>query len=157
VRRALATGPVPVIARVPQDAGPPAWGQLSYINNVIDDQTGTIMMKASFANDDGALWPGAYVNVTVTLGIDGNALVIPSEGVQTGQNGQYVFVVKPDHTVEMRPVKLARTVGGESVIASGLTAGETVVTQGQLRLAPGVKVIDKARSAPQASASLGEG
>lgn len=115
-------------------------GELSFVDNVVDRTTGTVRLKAAFANASGALWPGRFVDVVLTLSRDPNALVIPSEAVQTGQQGSYVFVIKADSTVEARPVTVGRTQGPIAVIAKGLAADERVVTDGQLRLAPGVKV-----------------
>jgi len=115
-------------------------GELFFIDNAVDRATGTVRLKATFANVSGFLWPGRFVDVVLTLSRDPGALVIPAEAVQTGQQGPYVFVVKDDSTVESRPVTVARTQGGNVVIARGLSADERVVTDGHLRLAPGVKV-----------------
>jgi multidrug efflux system membrane fusion protein len=115
-------------------------GELTFIDNTIDATTGTIQLKGTFQNNDRALWPGEFVDVTLVLTTQPNAVVVPSQAVQNGQQGQYVFVVKPDKTVESRPVVVDRTVGSDSVIASGLRPGETVVTDGQLRLVPGARV-----------------
>ncbi|HUK34709.1 MAG TPA: efflux RND transporter periplasmic adaptor subunit, partial [Vicinamibacterales bacterium] len=111
-----------------------------FIDNSADTTTGTIRLKAEFANADTALWPGQFVNVVLDLYVQNNAVVTPSTAIQNGPSGQYVFVVKPDHTVELRNVKVDRAVGDETVVASGLRPGETVVTAGQLRLAPGSRV-----------------
>jgi multidrug efflux system membrane fusion protein len=140
VRRASSAGILPVVATGARDATPLAEGRLGFIDNRVDPATGTIQLKATFANDAGQLWPGAYVNVVMTLGTDPAAVVVPTVAVQRGQEGTYVFVVKPDRTVESRPVNVRREVGTESVIAQGLAPGETVVTEGQLRLAPGARV-----------------
>jgi multidrug efflux system membrane fusion protein len=120
--------------------GPSPQGELTFIDNNVDETTGTILLKATFPNEDRALWPGQFVNVTLTLSELTNALVVPSQAVQTGQNSQFVYVVKADETVEQRPVKIGITYEGETVLQSGLKMGETIVTDGQLRLAPGVKV-----------------
>jgi multidrug efflux system membrane fusion protein len=98
------------------------------------------MMKAIFQNDSETLWPGKFINVTIKLTTEEDALVIPARAVQTGQQGDYVFVVKPDSTVESRPVVPGARLDGEVVITKGLEPGELVVTEGQLRLAPGIKV-----------------
>ena len=119
---------------------PPIDGKLSFIDNTADTTTGTIKLKAEFANADKALWPGQFARVVMTLHDQKDAIVTPATAVQNGPNGQYVFVVKPDQTVELRNIKVARTEGDASVVASGLAAGDTVVTVGQLRLAPGVRV-----------------
>jgi len=121
-------------------AGPAPEGELTFIDNAVDMTTGTIQLKATFPNEDSTLWPGQFVQVVLTLSDLTNAIVVPSQAVQTGQNGQFVYVVKPDQTAEERPVTAGITYQGETVIQSGLRAGETVVTDGQLRLAPGVKV-----------------
>lgn len=118
----------------------PAEGLLTFIDNAVDRTTGTIRLKATFANKEKQLWPGQYVNVVMTLAAQPNAIVVPSKAVQTGQSGQYVFVVKSDLTVEFRPIAVARTLDDETVIEKGLNAGEQVVTDGQLRLIPGAKV-----------------
>jgi multidrug efflux system membrane fusion protein len=118
---------------------PIAKGTLTFIDNRVDPATGTIQIKATFANDPITLWPGQFVNVVLTLATE-PAIVVPSPAVQTGQQGRYVFVVKPDGTVESRPVEAGREFGGDIVVAKGVNAGETVVTEGQLRLFPGAKV-----------------
>ena len=118
---------------------PLARGTLSFIDNRVDPATGTIQIKATFPNDPIMLWPGQFVNVVLTLATE-PAVVVPSAAVQTGQQGRYVFVVKPDGTVESRPVEAAREVDGEIVVAKGVQAGEMVVTEGQLRLFAGAKV-----------------
>jgi len=115
-------------------------GELSFLDNAVNAATGTIGLKATFQNHDETLWPGQFVTVNLVLMTDANAVVVPSQAVQTGQRGSYVFVVKQDLTVEPRPVEVARTQGTLSVVASGLQPGERVVTDGQLRLAPGTKI-----------------
>ena len=115
-------------------------GELSFLNNAVDAGTGTILLKGTFANEDEALWPGEFVDVVLTLGMEPKAIVVPSQAVQTGQAGQFVWVVKKDLTVESRPVTVTRTQGPLAIVAKGLEAGERVVTDGQLRLAPGAKV-----------------
>ena len=121
-----------------------AAGVLTFVDNAIDQSTGMITLKATFNNPDGALWPGQFLNVRLTLTVEKGVVAIPSQAVLTGQSGQYVYVVKDDLTAEMRPVKVARAYGEESIVAEGLKPGERVVTDGQLRLAPGVKVEIKA-------------
>jgi membrane fusion protein, multidrug efflux system len=115
-------------------------GDLTFLNNAVDPGTGTIVLKGTFVNENEALWPGEFVDVVLTLGVEPSAIVVPSAAVQTGQAGQFVWVVKKDLTVESRPVTVARTQGPLSIVAKGLEAGERVVTDGQLRLAPGTKV-----------------
>ena len=140
IREHQSAGDLVVQATLPNSTHAPITGRLSFIDNSADTTTGTIRLKAQFANADTALWPGQFVNVMLTLYQQKDALVAPSQAIQNGPNGQYVFVVRADRIVELREVKVARAVGDDTVIASGLKPGETVVTAGQLRLAPGVKV-----------------
>jgi membrane fusion protein, multidrug efflux system len=118
----------------------PEVGYLTFIDNSVDTTTGTIKLKATFENGDHRLWPGQFSTVLLRLAEDENATVVPNQAVQTGQNGDTIWVVKPDKTVEQRAVKVGRTVGSESVILSGVHPGETVVTDGQLRLIPDMRV-----------------
>jgi len=115
-------------------------GRLKVVDNTVDTATGTIRLKAVFDNTEHLLWPGQFANVVLTLDTQSNATVVPSEAVQDGQRGQFIFVVKPDQTVESRQVTVTRTIGHKSVIAKGVVPGETVVTDGQLRLYPGAKI-----------------
>jgi len=124
-------------------AGPPPQGELTFVDNAVDMTTGTIDLKATFPNEDNSLWPGQFVQVVLTLSKLTNAVVVPSQAVQVGQNGQFIYVVKADQTVETRPVQAGITLNSETVVTKGLKIGETVVTDGQLRLAPGVKVTIK--------------
>jgi len=122
---------------------PPPQGELTFIDNTVDPTTGMIQLKATFPNLRSVLWPGQYVNVTLTLSELTNVVVVPSQAVQTGQNGEYLYVLKSnqtDQTVEERRVVIGVAYQGVTVIKSGVQAGETVVTDGQLRLAPGVTV-----------------
>jgi multidrug efflux system membrane fusion protein len=123
----------------PYEKGEPARGTLSFVDNAVDSNTRTIRLRATFLNKDGRLWPVQYVNVTLTLTQEPNSLVIPTQAVQTGQNNQFVYVVKPDTTVEARPITVIRTLNSETVV-EGVAPGEAVVTDGQLRLVPGAKV-----------------
>ncbi len=127
---------------------PPPQGDLTFVDNAVDQTTGTILLKATFPNEDGVLWPGQFVNVILTLSELTDAVIVPSQAVQTGQNGQFIYVVKADQTVEERPVTTGITYQNETVVEKGLKAGETVVTDGQLRLAPGVKVSVKSPNDP---------
>ena len=140
VNRARAAGEVRVEAALPSDEAHPVAGVLSFVDNAVDATTGTIRLKATFDNADRRLWPGQFVKVTVTTGVEANALVVPSQAVQTGQDGPYVYVVKDDMTVEPRPVKPGPSAEGVVVVAKGLAAGERVVTDGQPRPFPGAKV-----------------
>jgi multidrug efflux system membrane fusion protein len=115
-------------------------GTLAFIDNTVDQTTGTIRLKGRFANQDRKLWPGQYLRVTLTLTAEPNVLVIPAQAIQTGLAGQYVFVARPDLTVESRAVEVGRTYDGQVVIAKGLQAGEQIVTDGQFQLVPGAKI-----------------
>jgi multidrug efflux system membrane fusion protein len=140
LKRYMARGKLSVTALPPNDTGAPATGLINFIDNAVDPTTGQIKVKGTFPNTDRRLWPGQYVNVSVTLSTEPNAIVVPSLAVQTGQQGSYVFVVKPDQTVDLRAVNVERTAGDQSVIKTGLKPGEIVVTDGQLRLNAGTKV-----------------
>ena len=122
-------------------------GKLSFIDNSTDMSTGTIKLKAEFPNADKALWPGQFANVVLTLTSQDGAIVAPSSAIQNGPNGQYVFVVKADQTVDLRNVKVSRTEGDDTVIGSGLAPGEKVVTAGQMRLAPGIRIAAESKAA----------
>src|SRR5207237_208118 len=119
------------------------YGELSFIDNGVDPTTGTIRLKGAFPNSARHLWPGQFVNVQMILTKQPNALVVPSQAVQIGQSGAFVFVVKQDQTVESRPVTPGSELEGITVIERGLNNGEQVVTDGQLRLVPGAKVTIK--------------
>jgi len=125
-------------------------GTLAFVDNTVDTTTGTIQLKAVFANGRHTLWPGRFVNVAMTLTTQANAVVVPAAAVQNGQTGSYVFVIKPDLTVELRPIVIDRTVGAEVVVQRGVAPGERVVTDGQLRLVAGTK-IELPSSAPAAT------
>lgn len=140
LRAATGAGPVIVTVSPHDGVGKPVEGRLDFIDNAVDATTGTILLKAVFANADRALWPGQFVDAVTRLGEDAGAVVVPAAAVQTGQRGSQVFVVGPDHTVDLRAVETGRTTNGLTVIRSGVKAGETVVTDGQLRLVPGTRV-----------------
>ncbi len=140
IKKYMAGGALKVQALLSKDDKNPVEGRLTFIENAVDTATGTIKLKGSFANSDRKLWPGQFVNLLLTLMTQSNAVVVPTQAVQTGQKGQFVFAVRDDATVEARLVVVSRTFGEESVIESGLKAGERVVTDGQLRLTPGAKV-----------------
>ena len=139
VKTARGKGPLAVEA-TPQGQTVTARGTLSFVNNAVDMTTGTIQLKATFDNVDNALWPGQFATVTLTVRTELNALVVPSQAIQSGQQGQYVFVIKPDSTVESRPVKVAFALGPTTVVRQGVQAGERVVTDGQMRLVSGARV-----------------
>jgi multidrug efflux system membrane fusion protein len=140
VKKYMAERPLTVAAVPPGTSQPPERGVLTFIDKEVNKQTGTILLKGTFENKARRLWPGQFVQVALTLTTQTNATVIPAQAVQAGQQGQYVFVIKPDLTVEVRPVAVTMTVGDEVVMEKGLAPGEQVVTDGQLRLAPGAKV-----------------
>lgn len=129
-----------VTAAAPGDEAHPLSGDLTFVDNMVDATTGTIRLKATFANKEKRLWPGQFVNVSMTLTEQADAVVVPSQAVQVGQDGSYVYVVRTDLTADPRPVKIGPVSGGLSVVDSGLAAGERVVIDGQLRLFPGAKV-----------------
>ncbi len=143
--RYRAAGTIPVAATPPGNEQAPETGQLSFIDNSVDPTTGTLKLKATFPNSARRLWPGQFVGVRVTLATP-ELLVVPSAAVQNGQNGQHVFVVKKDHTAELRAVTIERTVDNDSVVRSGLVEGEIVVVDGQFRVAAGKPV--EIKSAP---------
>jgi len=140
IKKYEAAGSLRVEAAIPGDENRPAEGVLTFINNSVDTTTGTIQLKGTFENRDKRLWPGQFVNTLLTLTTQRNAVVMPSAALQTGQQGQYVFVVKPDFTVESRPVTVARSYGDLAVISTGVSPAEKVVVDGQLNLIPGTKV-----------------
>lgn len=140
IRRRQAQGPLAVEAEEPSTGRLLARGELTFIDNAVDRATGTITVKATFRNQDRILWPGEFVNARITLAMLPNAIVAPQGAVQNGQQGLYAYVLKADNTVEPRPVVVGRTLADGAVIDQGLSAGERVVTDGQLRLRPGAKV-----------------
>lgn len=140
IKKYMAGGKLKVEASISDEDRNAEEGVLTFIDNTVDAATGTIKLKATFSNKDKRLWPGQFVNINMTLASHPDAVVVPSQAVQTGQQGQYIFVVKDDLTVEQRPVAVDRTINDEAVIATGLKGGEKVVTDGQLRLVPGAKV-----------------
>ena len=140
VRERAAAGKLAVQALVPHHGDAPVVGELSFINNTVDMTTGTVLLKALFQNDDETLWPGQFVDVAVTLAVQRDAVLVAAEAIQVGQQGQYVFVVAADESAEVRAVVPGDRIGSEIVVTQGLAAGERVVTDGQIRLAPGLKV-----------------
>jgi len=140
VREAFEQHPLEITASIPNTQEAAESGTLSFIDNAVDKTTGSILLKGLFQNAKRRLWPGAFVNVTMTVNQIRDAIVVPSEAIQTSQQGTFVFVVGVDHKVAMRPVTIGARVARETVVERGLFAGETVVTDGQLRLAPGAVV-----------------
>lgn len=152
LKRYLSLGAVAVAARVPGGDGEDT-GRISFVDNAVDRSTGTIKVKGTFDNRARRLWPGQFANVTITLTRVPNTVTVPSVAVQVGPQGQFVYLVKPDQTAEVRPVTVARIQGDESIIESGLTGEETVVTDGQLRLTPGSRVTVKSEGTEPKAAS----
>jgi multidrug efflux system membrane fusion protein len=140
IKKYMALGKLQVEALVPMNEERVERGVVTFVDNAVDISTGTIRLKGTFANNEKRLWPGQFVNVVLTLTTEPNVIVVPSEAIQIGQEGQYVFVVKSDLTVEFRPVVSGITINGETVIQKGLKVDEKIVTDGQLRLYPGAKV-----------------
>jgi multidrug efflux system membrane fusion protein len=141
VRRLQQAGPLAVAVSTSDNRHAPlASGQLAFIDNAVDASTGTIKLRATFENRDLALWPGQFVTTDLKLYEQKDAIVVPAAAIQTGPQGEYVFVMKPDSTAEVRKVEVARAAGDSSVIGKGLAAGEKVVTRGQLRISPGAKL-----------------
>jgi membrane fusion protein, multidrug efflux system len=143
IRSYMSKGTLGVQATPQGEHGMAATGKLSFIDNAVDPQTGTIKLRASFPNEQSELWPGQFVTVKLTLHDEPDTLVVPSQAVQNGPEGQYVFVIRSDMTAEVRKVEVGRQEGAYTVIGEGLEAGETVVTGGQLRVTPGAKVAPK--------------
>jgi membrane fusion protein, multidrug efflux system len=140
VKKYMALRSLRAEATLPNDSGPVEQGTLTFVDNAVDPTTGTIHLKATFANAGDRLWPGLYVNTVLRLSEQANATVVPTQAITTGQQGEYVYVVNSDNTVETRPVVTSRAVDGDTVIEKGLEPGETIVTDGQMRLVPGAKV-----------------
>jgi multidrug efflux system membrane fusion protein len=140
VKQRLGADRLPVTVTIPGEEAFSSEGTLAFIDNSVDTKTGTIRLKATFNNRERRLWPGQFVNVTLRLSTNEGAVVVPTQTVQTGQSGFYVYVVKSDMTTELRPVLPGNEIAGLTVIQKGLQQGETVVTDGQLRLYPGAKV-----------------
>jgi membrane fusion protein, multidrug efflux system len=148
IKQHMADRPLAVTA-VPQDAAAqPATGSLTFVDNAVDMTTDTIKLKAMLPNEDRRLWPGQFARVTLHLATLDHATVVPSQAVQTGQDGQYVFLVKPDSTVEQRAVTVNQRIADDVVVEKGLKAGDVVVTEGQLRLEPGSRVTTDLNAAP---------
>ncbi len=140
IRESMRRSQLRVEAQIPNREAPPPRGVLTLIDNAVDTTTGTIKLKATFDNAERLLWPGAFVNVVLTLGTEANVTVVPSEAVQTGQSGPYAFIVKSDKTVESRQLTTGRVIGRETIVDKGIEPGDTVVIDGQMRLVPGALV-----------------
>ncbi|MDH5202624.1 MAG: efflux RND transporter periplasmic adaptor subunit [Nitrospirota bacterium] len=156
IKKYMTAGKLKVEAIISGYEDSPAQGIITFVDNTVDISTGTIKLKGTFENNEKRLWPGQFVNVVLTLTAQPDAVVVPSQAVQTGQEGLYVFIVKSDLTVESRPVVTGINLGGEVVIEKGLKPGEQVVTDGQLRLVPGAKVEIKSETKSTSSGSEGK-
>ena len=143
VKRLMAAGKMDVDVWTPENRSDKIRGELFFMNNAVDTSTGTITLMATFANTDQKLMPGQFVQASVLLGTLDKVIAVPARAVQVGQKGTFVYVAKDDLTAEFRPVKVGETVEGQSVINSGLAAGETIVVEGQLRIIPGGKLAPK--------------
>jgi multidrug efflux system membrane fusion protein len=141
VRQHLNGAPLQVLTDAENDKLPPRVGELTFIDHAVQSGAGTVRARATTENPDHALWASQFVRVRLILEMLKNAMLVPSSAVQIGQNGPYVFVVKADSTLDLRQVKPGQKQDGDmQVIVSGVKSGETVVTRGQLQLAPGIKV-----------------
>jgi len=140
IRRAQASGQVSVEASIPGSGSVPERGKLFFIDSQVSSRTGTILLKAIFENAHRVLWPGQFVNVSLILSVQRNVVMVPSQAIQTGQAGAYVFIVDPQLVARRRPVFPGAVVGGRTIVEKGLQAGEQVVTDGHLRLTDGAKV-----------------
>lgn len=148
VRKYREAGSLATQALIPGQETKPVHGELSFVNNAVDPATGTIQLKATFANVGKRLWPGQFVDVVLTLTTVPSAVVVPTQAIQTGQQGPYVFIVQADHTVQSRSIVPGRALDDETIVEKGVAAGDQVVTDGQIRLVPGAKV-DIRPAAPQ--------
>ncbi|MDO9706810.1 efflux RND transporter periplasmic adaptor subunit [Paracraurococcus lichenis] len=156
VQDAMARGPVPVQVVRAGETAVRAEGELLTLDNAVDAQTGTIRLKASFANDDFRLWPGAFVNVRMEVDRLPGVTTVPLVAVQRGPDGPYAFLLKPDRTVEQRPLRLGALTPGDAVVRQGLQPGDRVVTSGALRLSPGAHVLVNEEGAPAPGPAPGE-
>ena len=147
IKKGMAAGQLKMEAVIPNEPGRSETGTISFLDNAVNAATGTIKLKGVFSNTSRKLWPGQFTDVLITLDSRKNAVVVPTQTIQTSQQGEFVYVVKPDNTVEMRQIQSADAVGEETVIVKGLAAGETVVVDGQLRLTPGATVETKEKPA----------
>ena len=149
IKKYMASGELKVEVRIPESGIKPVSGKVAFVDNTVNTETGTILLKAVSPNGDTTLWPGQFVNVVLTLTTIPNAVLVPSQAVQVSQIGTYVFIVKPDHTANLVTVVVGRTYNGETVIEKGISPGDTVVTDGQLQLLSGKKVEIKNAATPE--------
>ncbi|HEV3332937.1 MAG TPA: efflux RND transporter periplasmic adaptor subunit [Bryobacteraceae bacterium] len=158
IKRYMAMHSLEVRAKTQDESAAEETGALTFVDNSVDATTGTIKLKGTFQNRDRKLWPGQFVRVSLRLSMRTNAIVVPNQAIQTGQNGTFVYVVRPNRTVEVRPVTASLRVDQDMVIDSGLESGETVVTEGQLRLAPDSRVVVRdGRGGPAGRGGRGRG
>ena len=141
MRRRFSSGQLKVLAYPKGQSDTPAEGRLTFIDNGVDTTTGMFKLKGTFQNKDRRLWPGQFVDVALELSTQKNAVVVPTKAIQTGQQGEYVYVVRTDSTAESRPVKTAGVYQNLTLISDGLKTGEQVIVNGQLRVAPNAKVV----------------
>jgi multidrug efflux system membrane fusion protein len=132
-----------VEAKAPGEGGQTSMGHLSFIDNQVDESTGTILMRGTFTNSANLLWPGQFLNVTITLAIEKDALTVPNQAVREGPEGKIIFLVGKDNKVEIRPAKVKRVVGPLAVLGGGVQAGDNVVVDGHLLLYPGAVAMEK--------------
>ncbi|OLC53593.1 MAG: hypothetical protein AUH92_05715 [Acidobacteria bacterium 13_1_40CM_4_69_4] len=137
------SGPLEVLAALPDSDTAPVAGRLSFLDNAVNNTTGTVLLKATFPNHDRRLWPGQFVTAGLQMAIRPNALLVPTQAIQIGQQGSFVYVVRPDLTVESRPVVPGATTGPDTLVDGGLQPGERAVTDGQIRLVPGARIAIK--------------
>lgn len=149
IKKYMAQGQLKVEARIPDSGIKPVTGEVAFVDNAVNTETGTILLKGVFPNGDRMLWPGQFVNVVLNLTTMPNAVLVPSQAVQVGQIGPHLFIVKPDHTANLVTVVVGRTYNGETVVEKGVSPGDTVVTDGQLQLLPGTKVEIKNATTPE--------
>lgn len=151
IKQQMQAAPLAVDVRFADEPSDPIIGRLAFVDNQVDTLTGMVRLKAVFPNEDHRLWPGRFVNVALTIAMQHDSVVVPTAAVQTGQRGTFVFVVRGDSTVEMRPVSVGANVQERTVLSDGVQTGEVVVTDGQLRLTPGAKVQSKAKANAEAA------
>jgi len=140
ISREMTKGPLKVIAEGRTDHQPLGEGTLALVDNLIDQSTGTVRLKATFPNEDHALWPGQFVNIRLLLRTLQQVVTVPSTAIQRGPDGMFVYVIKPDSTVAMQPVSVGQMTDGTSVVESGLQPGDKIVVRGQYRLQPGTRI-----------------
>lgn len=151
IRKYREAGSLATQALVPGQEAKPVRGELSFVNNAVDPATGTIQLKATFANAEKRLWPGQFVDVALTLTTVPHAVVVPTQAIQAGQQGSYVFIVQADGTVQSRSILPGRTLDNETIVEKGVASGDQVVTEGQIRLVPGARVQIKSTAPSTAS------